>query len=102
MGGGQSYNKQYEDKINELKREMLKMKETIEDYKKKKTQKDMNSMIESEIKSLKDRLLKNNKEKEIELITSFVKEFIENIDKNSILKVFSEENEKQEKKYIRQ
>lgn len=98
MGGGQSYNKQYEDKINELKREMLKMKETIEDYKKKKTQKDMNSMIESEIKSLKDRLLKNNKEKEIELITSFVKEFIENIDKNSILKVFSEENEKQEEK----
>ena len=34
MGGGQSYNKQYEDKINELKREMLKMKETIENYKK--------------------------------------------------------------------
>lgn len=39
MGGGQSYNKQYEDKINELKREMLKMKETIEDYKKKKLKK---------------------------------------------------------------
>ena len=39
MGGGQSYNKQYEDKINELKREMLKMKETIEDYKKKKHKK---------------------------------------------------------------
>ena len=36
MGGGQSYNKEYEEKINELKREMLKMKETIEDYKKKK------------------------------------------------------------------
>ena len=35
MGGGQSYNKEYEEKINELKREMLKMKETIEDYKKK-------------------------------------------------------------------
>ena len=64
MGGGQSYNKEYEEKINELKREMLKMKETIEDYKKK-TQEDMNSMIESEIKSLKDTLLKNNKEKEI-------------------------------------
>ena len=39
MGGGQSYNKQYEDKINELKREMIKMKETIEDYKKKKLKK---------------------------------------------------------------
>lgn len=58
----------------------------------------MNSMIESEIKSLKDTLLKNNKEKEIELITSFVKEFKENIDKYSILKILLEENEKQEEK----
>ena len=62
----------------------------------------MNSKIESELKLLNDIFLKNNKEKEIELISSFVKDFIENIDKNSILKVFSEENEKQEKKYIRQ
>ncbi len=37
MGGGQSYNKKYEDQINDLKREMLKMKEIIEDYKKKNT-----------------------------------------------------------------
>ena len=62
----------------------------------------MNSKIESELKLLNDIFLKNNKEKEIELISWFVKDFIENIDKNSILKVFSEENEKQEKKYIRQ
>ncbi len=69
---------------------------------KKKTQKKMYSKIESELKLLNDIFLKNNKEKEKELIWSFVKDFIENIDKNSILKVFSEENEKQEKKYIRQ